>query len=265
MEYLTLNTGAKMPILGFGVYQIPVDQTEEAVSAAIATGYRHIDTAQYYRNEAGVGRAIKASGLPREDFFITTKVGTSGYRETKRQIDRALKNLQTDYIDLMLVHWVMSDYQGTYEALVEAYKEGKLRAIGLSNFNQRQIRGIMERFDVGPAVLQNEMHIFHQQTDMRDFTKANGIQFESWAPFGEGAHDIFNHPVIAAIGAKYGKNVAQVILRFITQEGVVAIPKSIRAERMAENFDIFDFDLTAEDLATLRGLNEDRGLFGWNG
>lgn len=264
MEYLTLNTGAKMPILGFGVYQIPVDQTEEAVSAAIATGYRHIDTAQYYRNEAGVGRAIKASGLPREDFFITTKVGTSGYRETKRQIDRALKNLQTDYIDLMLVHWVMSDYQGTYEALVEAYKEGKLRAIGLSNFNQRQIRGIMERFDVGPAVLQNEMHIFHQQADMRDFTQKNGIQFESWAPFGEGAHDIFNHPVIAAIGAKYGKTVAQVILRFITQEGVVAIPKSIRPERMAENFDIFDFELAAEDLATLRGLNEDRGLFGWN-
>lgn len=162
----------------------------------------------------------------------------------------------------MLVHWVMSDYQGTYEALVEAYKEGKLRAIGLSNFNQRQIRGIMERFDVAPAVLQNEMHIFHQQAEMRDFTKANGIQFESWAPFGEGAHDIFNHPVIATIGAKYGKSVAQVILRFITQEGVVAIPKSIRAERMAENFDIFDFDLTAEDLATLRGLNEDRGLFG---
>lgn len=264
MEYVTLNTGAKMPILGFGVYQVPVEDTERAVSDAIAVGYRHIDTAQYYRNEAGVGRAIEASGLPREDFFITTKVGTSGYRETKQQIDCALRNLQTDYIDLMLVHWVMADYQGTYEALVEAYEEGKLRAIGLSNFNQRQIQGIMDRFDVAPAVLQNEMHIFHQQEDMRDFTASKGIQFESWAPFGEGAHDIFNHPVIAEIGAKYGKTVAQVILRFITQEGVMAIPKSIRKDRMAENVDIFDFELSNEDLTTLRGLNEDRGLFGWN-
>ena len=264
MEYVTLNTGAQMPILGFGVYQIPPAETERAVGEAIKIGYRHIDTAQYYRNEAGVGRAVKASGLPREDFFITTKVGTSGYRETKRQIETALRNLQTDYIDLMLVHWVMSDYQGTYQALEEAYKEGKLRAIGLSNFNQSQIRGIMERFDTVPAVLQNEMHVFHQQEPMRAFTQAPGIQFESWAPFGEGAHDIFNHPVLTQIGLKYGKTAAQVILRFITQEGVVAIPKSINPDRMAQNFDIFDFELAAEDLATIRSLNEDRGLFGWN-
>ncbi|BAQ24482.1 aldo/keto reductase [Streptococcus troglodytae] len=264
MDYVTLNTGAKMPILGFGVYQIPPAATEQAVSEAIAAGYRHIDTAQYYRNEAGVGRAVKASGLPRKEFFITTKVGTSGYRETKRQIDTALRNLQTDYIDLMLVHWVMSDYQGTYQALEEAYKEGKLHAIGLSNFNQRQIQGILERFDTVPAVLQNEMHIFHQQREMRAFTKEKRIQFESWAPFGEGARDIFNHPVISQIGAKYGKTAAQTILRFIIQEGVVAIPKSIRKERMAENFDIFDFELSSVDMTALRNLNEDRGLFGWN-
>lgn len=264
MEYVTLNTGAKMPILGLGVYQIPLAETERAVGEAIKIGYRHIDTAQYYRNEAGVGRAIKSSGLPREEFFITTKVGTSGYRETKRQVETALRNLQTNYIDLMLVHWVMSDYQGTYQALEEAYKEGKLRAIGLSNFNQSQIRGIIDRFDTVPAVLQNEMHVFHQQEAMRAFTKEQGIQFESWAPFGEGAHDIFNHPVLTQIGLKYGKTAAQVILRFITQEGVVAIPKSINPDRMAQNFDIFDFDLTAEDLATIRSLNEDRGLFGWN-
>lgn len=265
MQTVTLNTGAEMPILGFGVYQIPVDQTEEAVSQAIKIGYRHIDTAQYYRNEAGVGRALLASGIPREEFFITTKVGTSGYRETKQQIERALRNLQTEYIDLMLVHWVMADYLGTYEDLVEAFKEGKLRAIGLSNFNQRQIQGILDRFEVPPAVLQNEMHMLHQQKTMRDFTKEKGIQFESWAPFGEGAEDIFNHPVIARVGEKYGKTVAQVILRFITQEGVVAIPKSIRPERMAENLDIFDFTLDQEDLILLRKLNQDRGLFGWNG
>ncbi|EHJ52012.1 aldo/keto reductase [Streptococcus macacae] len=264
MDYVTLNTGAKMPILGFGVYQIPPEETERAVGDAIALGYRHIDTAQYYRNEAGVGHALKASGLPREEFFITTKVGTSGYRDTKHQIERALRHLQTDYIDLMLVHWVMSDYHGTYQALEEAHREGKLRAIGLSNFNQRQIQGIMAQFATVPAVLQNEMHIFHQQNAMREFTKEKGIQFESWAPFGEGAHDIFNHPVIAQIGTKYGKTVAQVILRFIIQEGVVAIPKSIRKERMAENFAIFDFELSPADMAALRHLNEDRGLFGWN-
>lgn len=167
-------------------------------------------------------------------------------------------------IDLILVHWVMSDYYGTYQALEEAYKEGKLRAIGLSNFNQQQIQGIINRFDTVPAVLQNEMHVFHQQEAMRQFTKERGIQFESWAPFGEGAHDIFNHPLLTAIGKKYGKTAAQVILRFITQQGVVAIPKSVKPERMAENFDIFDFSLTADDIAAIRSIDEGRGLFGWN-
>ncbi|MEX2784998.1 aldo/keto reductase [Streptococcus sp. H49] len=265
MQYVTLNTGALMPQLGFGVYQIPEKETAAIVSQAIKTGYRHIDTAQYYRNEVGVGQAVKASGLPREDFFITTKLATSGYGATKTQISRALKKLQTDYIDLMLIHWVVSDYLGTYRALQEAYEAGQLKAIGLSNFNQKQIKEILARFSVRPAVLQNEMHVFRQQAAMRQFCHDNGIQFESWAPFGEGKENIFAHPLLTAIGNSYGKTAAQVILRFLLQEAVVAIPKSADSGRMRQNFEIFDFELSSEDMESIRQLDRGRSLFGWNG
>ena len=264
MQYVTLSTGAQMPQLGFGVYQIPENQTAKIVGQAIEVGYRHIDTAQYYRNEVGVGQAIKASGLPREDFFITTKLATSGYRATKAQIAQALKNLQTDYIDLMLIHWVVSDYEGTYQALQEAYQAGKLKAIGLSNFNQKQIKGILANFSVKPAVLQNEMHVFQQQVAMRQFCRENDIQFESWAPFGEGKEDIFNHPVLTAVGKQYNKTAAQVILRFLLQEGVVVIPKSANSERMKQNYEVFDFELSLNDMEIIRQLDRGQGLFGWN-
>ncbi|EHJ52275.1 aldo/keto reductase [Streptococcus macacae] len=265
MKYVHLNTGTQMPMLGFGVYQIPREDTRRAVSEAIAIGYRHIDTAQYYRNEAGVGQAVRESGFPRQEFFITTKVGTSGYKETKKQVERALKNLQTDYIDLMLIHWVVSDYEGTYQALEEAYHEGKLKAIGLSNFQPELIEHLKKRAEVKPAVLQNEMHVLQQQVDTRAYCQANSIQFESWAPFGEGRQDIFNHPVLTEIRLKYSKTAAQVILRFILQEGVVAIPKTSHKDRMAENFAVFDFNLTENDLQTIRQLDQQKGLFGWNG
>lgn len=270
MDTVTLNTGTQMPQLGFGVYQVPVADTEQVVGEAIRAGFRHIDTAQYYGNEVGVGRAVRSAieqsdgALSRTDFFITTKVSTSGYSATKAQIRRALENLQTDYIDLVLIHWVVADYEGTYRALEEAYKEGTLKAIGLSNFNERQIRGILSEFDVTPAVLQNEMHVFHQQTALRAFCAEKGIQFESWAPFGEGRENIFAHPVLSAIGHAYGKTAAQVILRFLMQSDVVAIPKTVNPSRMAENFAIFDFALSEDDMARIRELDRGRGLFGWN-
>ncbi|GMA47574.1 aldo/keto reductase [Tetragenococcus muriaticus] len=263
MEYITLNTGYKMPILGFGVYQIPQRDTERAVRDAIDAGYRHIDTAQLYRNEVGVGKAISKAEFPREDFFITTKLFTSGYQSTKKQIDQALKYLQTDYIDLMLIHWVIRDYHGTYQALEEAFHEGKLRSIGLSNFNQNQVQDILDHFEVKPSVLQNEMHVFYQRTPLRQFSKDKNIQFESWAPFGEGMNNTFTNDVLRTIAKKYDKTVAQIILRFITQEGVVAIPKSVKKERMMENFDIFNFKLDEWAMDTIRGLNEERSLFGW--
>ncbi|WP_057491328.1 aldo/keto reductase [Streptococcus orisasini] len=265
MEYVTLNTGNKMPILGLGVYQIPEKDTQRAVSDAITLGYRHFDTAQYYGNEAGVGQAMKKSGFARKEFFITTKLATSGYKRTKKQIAHALKALQTDYIDLMLIHWVVRDYQGTYRALEEAYQEGRLKAIGLSNFQPDLIENLLETCDVKPAVLQNEMHILQQQVVTRQFTQNKGIQFESWAPFGEGRQDIFKHPLLQEIAQKHAKTVAQVILRFITQEGVVAIPKTIHKERMAENIAIFDFQLSNNEMDAIRNLDQKKSLFGWNG
>lgn len=264
MQYVTLNTGEKMPQLGFGVYQIPVAETESILAQAIKTGYRHFDTAQYYGNEAGVGKAINTSGLPRKEFFMTTKLATSGYRETKQQIERALNDLEMDEIDLMLIHWVVPDYLGTWEALVEAHRAGKIRSIGLSNFQPQMIEEIRQESGITPAVLQNEMHVFQQQVATRRYCKEVGIQFESWAPFGEGRKGIFANPVLTIIGQQYGKTAAQVILRFMMQEGVVAIPKSANPERMAQNFAIFDFELNQKDIEMIRKMDTGRGLFGWN-
>lgn len=263
MEYVTLNNGVKMPMLGYGVYQTPPEETERCVSEAIQVGYRSIDTAQAYGNEAGVGNALAKCGLPREEFFITTKVWISnaGYEKAKASIEESLKNLQTSYIDLLLIHQPFGDYYGTYRAMEEAYKEGKVRAIGVSNFYPDRFLDIHHFAEIKPAVNQVETHVFQQQKVAKEYMKKNGTQIESWGPFAEGKNDYFNNPVLKEIGGKYGKSTAQVALRFLTQSGVVVIPKSTHKERMEENFNIFDFQLTAEEMAKIEALDGGESLF----
>ncbi|MEE5987579.1 aldo/keto reductase [Ligilactobacillus equi] len=263
MEEVTLNNGVKMPQLGLGTYQISNTQVKEVVSEALKLGYRHLDTADYYGNEGGVGAAVKATGIKRSELFLTSKLTSSGYQATLKQIDRSLMKLQTDYLDLMLIHWVIPDYQGTYQALIDATKAGKLRAWGLSNFQPQQIEALIAEFGVKPAVLQNQMHILQQQKATRAYTVREGIQFESWAPFGEGLGGMLTNPTIQALGQKYGKTPAQIILRFLIQEKVVAIPKTANPIHMRENLAIFDFQLSSADIQILHQLDEKRGLFGW--
>lgn len=263
MEYVTLNNGVKMPMLGYGVYQTPPEETERCVSEAIQVGYRSIDTAQAYGNEAGVGNALAKCGLPREEFFITTKVWISnaGYEKAKASIEESLKNLQTSYIDLLLIHQPFGDYYGTYRAMEDAYKEGKVRAIGVSNFYPDRFLDIHHFAEIKPAVNQVETHVFQQQKVAKEYMKKNGTQIESWGPFAEGKNNYFNNPVLKEIGGKYGKSTAQVALRFLTQSGVVVIPKSTHKERMEENFNIFDFQLTAEEMAKIEALDGGESLF----
>lgn len=263
MEYVTLNNGVKMPMLGYGVYQTPPEETERCVSEAIQVGYRSIDTAQAYGNEAGVGNALAKCRLPREEFFITTKVWISnaGYEKAKASIEESLKNLQTSYIDLLLIHQPFGDYYGTYRAMEDAYKEGKVRAIGVSNFYPDRFLDIHHFAEIKPAVNQVETHVFQQQKVAKEYMKKNGTQIESWGPFAEGKNDYFNNPVLKEIGGKYGKSTAQVALRFLTQSGVVVIPKSTHKERMEENFNIFDFQLTAEEMAKIEALDGGESLF----
>lgn len=263
MFYKTLNNHVKMPQLGFGVYQTPVDETKKAVLEAIEVGYRSFDTAQAYGNEAGVGEAIKASGLPREEFFITTKIWISnaGYDKAKASIEQSLKNLQTDYIDLLLIHQPFGDYYGSYRAMEEAYKAGKLRAIGVSNFSPDRFIVLQHFVDIKPTVNQIETHIFQQQKVAKTYLDKYHCQIESWGPFAEGRNDFFNTPVLKEIGAKYGKSVAQVALRFLLQSDVVVIPKSVRKERMQENFNVFDFELSADEMAAIRALDQEKSLF----
>lgn len=263
MEYVTLNNGVKMPMLGYGVYQTPPEETERCVSEAIQVGYRSIDTAQAYGNEAGVGNALAKCGLSREEFFITTKVWISnaGYEKAKASIEESLKNLQTSYIDLLLIHQPFGDYYGTYRAMEEAYKEGKVRTIGVSNFYPDRFLDIHHFAEIKPAVNQVETHVFQQQKVAKEYMKKNGTQIESWGPFAEGKNDYFNNPILKEIGGKYGKSTAQVALRFLTQSGVVVIPKSTHKERMEENFNIFDFQLTAEEMAKVEALDGGESLF----
>ncbi len=263
MEYVTLNNGVKMPKLGYGVYQTPPEETERCVSDAIKVGYRSIDTAQAYGNEQGVGNAIAKSGLPREEFFITTKVWISnaGYEKAKASIEESLKNLQTSYIDLLLIHQPFGDYYGTYRAMEEAYKEGKVRAIGVSNFYPDRYLDINHFAEIKPAVNQVETHVFQQQKVAKEYMKKNGTQIESWGPFAEGKNNYFTNPVLKEIGDKYGKSVAQVALRFLLQSDVVVIPKSTHVERMEENFQVFDFNLTTEEMAKIEALDGGESLF----
>lgn len=263
MEYVTLNNGVKMPILGYGVYQTPAEETEKCVLDAIRVGYRSIDTAQAYGNEEGVGNALAKCGLPREEFFVTTKIWISnaGYEKAKASIEESLKKLQTSYIDLMLIHQPFGDYYGAYRAMEEAYKAGKLRAIGVSNFYPDRFLDIDHFSEIKPAVNQVETHIFQQQKTAREYLQKRGAQIESWGPFAEGKNDYFNNPVLKRIGEGYGKSVAQAALRFLVQSGVVVIPKSTHKERMEENFNIFDFKLTEQEMAEIEALDGGESLF----
>ena len=257
MEYVTLNNGVKMPKLGYGVYQTPVQDTEKCVLEAIEAGYRSIDTAQAYGNEDGVGNALAACSLPREEFFITTKVWitNAGYEKARRSIDESLKKLKTDYIDLLLIHQPFNDYYGTYRAMEEAYGAGKIRAIGVSNFYPDRLIDLCRFVEIKPAINQVETHVFQQQKKAHEIMKRYGVQIESWGPFAEGKFGIFTHPVLTKIGSKYGKSAAQVALRWNVQRGVVVIPKSVHKERIEQNLDIWDFQLSQKDMEEISGLD----------
>lgn len=263
MEYITLNNGVKMPMLGYGVYQVTPEECERCVSDAISVGYRLIDTAQAYANEEGVGNAVAKSGIPREQFFLTTKVWVSnaGYEKARDSIDQSLKKLRTDYIDLLLIHQPFGDYYGTYRAMEEAYKAGKLRAIGVSNFYPDRFVDIAHFAEIKPAVNQVETHVFQQQKQVKEYMKKYGTQIESWGPFAEGKNGLFTNPVLQEVGKPHGKTVAQVALRFLIQSGVVVIPKSTHKERMAENLDVFDFSLTPEEMTKIEALDGGESLF----
>jgi len=264
METVTLANGIKMPILGYGVYQInDLEECERVVSEAIEVGYRSIDTAQGYGNESAVGNAIKKSGIPREEFFITTKVWISnaGYEKAKASIDESMRLLQTDYLDLVLIHQPFNDYYGTYRALEEYYKAGKIKAIGVSNFYPDRFIDIAEFSEIQPMVNQVETHVFNQQVEAQKIMEEYNTQIESWGPFAEGRNDFFNNKTLQEIGNKHGKSVAQVALRYLIQRGVVVIPKTVTKERMIQNFDVFDFSLTDEEMYTVLELNQKESLF----
>ena len=263
MEYVTLNNNVKMPILGYGVYQTPPAETERCVLEAIETGYRSIDTAQAYGNEEGVGNAIVKCGLPREELFITTKIWitNAGYEKAKASIEESLRKLKTDYIDLLLIHQPFGDYYGSYRAMEEAYKEGKVRAIGVSNFYPDRYLDIFHFSEIKPAVNQVETHVFQQQKIAKEYMAKNGTQIMSWGPFAEGKNNYFTNPVLKEIGEKYNKSVAQVALRFLIQSNVVVIPKSTHKERMEENFNVFDFTLSDDDMKKIEALDGGESLF----
>ncbi|WP_127535735.1 aldo/keto reductase [Paenibacillus illinoisensis] len=264
MEYVTLNNGVQMPILGYGVYQIPdQDECEKCVLDAISVGYRSIDTAQAYRNEEAVGRAIKKSGVPREEFFITTKVWISnaGYEKAKASIEESLRKLQLDYLDLLLIHQPFNDYYGTYRAMEEYYKAGKIRAIGVSNFYPDRYIDLVQFSEVVPAVNQVETHVFNQQAKAHEIMKKYNTQIESWGPFAEGRNDLFTNATLQEIGNQYNKSTAQVALRFLIQRGVVVIPKTVNKDRMEQNLNVFDFQLTAQDMEKITALDTEQSAF----
>lgn len=262
-QTVTLNNGVRMPMLGYGVYQVSNAECERCVLDAISVGYRAIDTAQSYGNEEAVGSAVQKCGVPRDELFLTTKVWISnaGYEAAKDSIDRSLQKLKTDYIDLLLIHQPFGDYYGTYRAMEEAYKAGKLRAIGVSNFYPDRLIDLCQFVEVTPAVNQVETHVFQQQKTAHEYMEKYGVQHESWGPFAEGRKDFFSNPVLTEIGRKYGKSSAQTALRFLLQSNVVVIPKSTHKERMAQNIDVFDFTLSEADMEAIRKLDEGESLF----
>ena len=263
MEHRILNNGVEMPVLGFGVYQVGETVCEQCVRDAIAAGYRSIDTASAYLNERAVGRAIRRSGVPREELFITTKlwVQDAGYESTKRAFAKSLERLQLDYLDLYPIHQPFGDVYGSWRAMEELYREGAVRAIGVSNFQPDRLVDLILHNEVVPAVNQVETHPFCQQTEAAAVMASEGVQIESWAPFAEGRNNLFGNGTLVSLAAKYRKSVAQVVLRWLIQRGVVVIPKSVRPERMAENIDVFDFHLAPEDMDLIATLDTRRSCF----
>lgn len=264
MNYVELNNGVKMPILGYGVFQISdPEECERCVLDAIDIGYRLIDTAQAYGNEEAVGKAIKKCNVPREELFITTKVWISnaGYENAKKSIEESLRKLQLDYLDLLLIHQPFNDYYGTYRAMEELYKEGKIKAIGISNFYPDRLIDLIQFNEVVPAVNQVETHVFNQQIDAQKIMNKYGVQIQAWAPFAEGKNDLFNNKTLKTIGDQYNKSVAQVALRYLIQRGVSVIPKSVSKERMKQNIDVFNFKLTTEDMHLIATLDKGESLF----
>lgn len=264
MDKIILNNGLEMPILGFGVFQVTdQEECEQAVFDAISVGYRLIDTAASYLNEEAVGRAIKKSEVPREELFITTKlwIEDTGYEKTKKAFERSLRKLQIDYLDLFLIHQPFGDVYGSWRAMEELYKEGKVKAIGVSNFGMDRLIDLMLHNEITPAVNQIEVNPFNQQVVSANYMKQHSVQVEAWAPFAEGKNDIFNNEVLKAIADDHKKSVAQVILRWITQREIVVIPKSVRKERMQENLDVFDFELSADEMNKISILDTGESQF----
>lgn len=264
MKKVKLNNGIEMPVLGYGVYQIPdFEECERCVLDALEVGYRSIDTAQAYGNEEAVGNAIKKSSIPREELFITTKVWISnaGYEKAKASIEESLKKLQLDYLDLVLVHQPFGDYYGTYRAMEELYKDGKIKAIGVSNFYPDRYIDLYNFVEIKPAINQVETHVFNQQKKAQEILKKYGTQIESWGPFAEGKNNLFKNEILTKIGDKYNKSAAQVALRFLLQKDIVVIPKSTHKERMIENFNVFDFQLTNKEITEIEKLDTKESLF----
>jgi 2,5-diketo-D-gluconate reductase A len=263
MQTLPLNDGVRIPILGFGVYQIPPEQTEQAVSDALAAGYRHIDTAAAYGNEEAVGRAIAASGIPRDELFVTTKlwIHDGGEDGTKRAFDASVQRLGLDVLDLYLIHQPYGDYYSSWRAMQDLHREGRARAIGVCNFHSDRLVDLIDHNEVPPAVNQIETHPFFQRTAEQALMRERGVQIESWGPFAEGRNNLFTNPTFSEIGAVHGKSVAQVVLRWLIQREVVVIPKSVRPERMAENFDVFDFELTDDEMTRIAAMDTGASLF----
>ena len=264
MQKITLNNGIQMPILGFGVFQIPdAAECEQSVYEAIQVGYRLIDTAAAYMNEEAVGKAIKRSGVPREELFITTKlwIQDAGYESAKKAFEKSLKKLGLDYLDLYLIHQPFGDVYGSWRAMEELYSQGRIKAIGVSNFYPDRLIDLIVHNKVVPAVNQIETHPFQQQIETQKFLKEQGIQIESWGPFAEGKNNLFENKLLKGIGEKYNKSIAQVVLRWLIQRNIVVIPKSVRKERIIENFNVFDFELSTEDMETIATLDTGASLF----
>lgn len=264
MQTVTLNNGVKMPIIGFGVYQVPdAEECENTVYEALMAGYRLIDTASGYLNEEAVGRAIKRSGVPRKELFITTKlwVQDASYENANPAFTKSLNKLQLDYLDLYLIHQPFGDYYGAWRAMEELYHEGKIKAIGVSNFLPDRLMDLIVHNEIVPAVNQIETHPFYHQTESATFMKEQGVQHQSWAPFAEGLNNMFGNEVLISIAAKHSKSVAQVVLRWLVQRGIVVIPKSVKKERIVENFNIFNFELSTEDIEQITALDTQKSLF----
>lgn len=264
MEYRQLSNGIKIPVLGYGLFMVDPLKSEEYVSQAIETGYRLIDTAQVYNNEEGVGNAVKKSGIKRDEFFIVSKIWhtNAGYERALKSVETSLKKLQTEYIDLMLIHMPYNDYYSIYRALENAYKSGMVKSIGISNFDTGRYIDIIYNCEIKPVINQVETHVFYQQEYLQKAMQEYGTEIMAWAPFAEGKNDFFNNSILKSIGGKYNKTAAQTALRFLIQKGIIVIPKTVKIERMKENFNIFDFNISSEDMQLINSLDTKKALIG---